>query len=96
MPGAVNRGRRVDESVEPEDLELWDYSWDGTNLWFRVPSVRDPEDHYLGIGHMSIGDGWTIVEEADGTITVDPSIWHDKSFGGWHGYLERGVWRAVG
>lgn len=39
-----------------------------------------------------------IIEHEDGTITVSPSIlyhpWADGSHG-WHGYLERGVWRRV-
>lgn len=35
----------------------------------------------------------TVVEHEDGTITVSPSIL-DPSAGGWHGYLERGVWRS--
>jgi hypothetical protein len=36
----------------------------------------------------------TVIEFDDGTITVSPSILvtgHDVT---WHGYLERGVWRA--
>jgi hypothetical protein len=40
----------------------------------------------------------TIEEHEDGTITVAPSIARDPSSGlmhgeGWHGWLERGVWR---
>jgi hypothetical protein len=42
-------------------------------------------------------DGHTITEHADGTITVSPSIliFPSADSPGWHGYLERGVWRAV-
>lgn len=42
-----------------------------------------------------------VVEHEDGTITVTPSILiHPKEYDGrklpgWHGYLERGVWREV-
>jgi hypothetical protein len=40
----------------------------------------------------------TITEHEDGTITVSPSIlyhpWQDGTHG-WHGFLERGVWRRV-
>ena len=39
--------------------------------------------------------GWTITEHEDRTITVDPSIWFNKERNGYHGYLERGVWRKA-
>jgi hypothetical protein len=60
-------------------------------------------------GRNSIGEwfGWTpnghganlsahdVVEHEDGTITVAPSILVSNHTGElWHGYLERGVWRA--
>ena len=34
-----------------------------------------------------------IVEHGDGTITVSPSI-QFMTGEGWHGYLERGIWRS--
>jgi hypothetical protein len=37
---------------------------------------------------------WKLKEEPDGTLTVDPSIWFSKPQG-WHGYLEKGIWRSV-
>lgn len=43
---------------------------------------------------------WTITENEDGTVTVSPSI-EDKIqvngewVGGWHGFLENGVWRQI-
>jgi hypothetical protein len=37
---------------------------------------------------------WTITEHEDKTITVTPSIWFNSPTG-WHGFLERGVWRRV-
>jgi hypothetical protein len=38
----------------------------------------------------------TITEHEDGTITVSPSIDFSKRVaGGFHGYLQRGVWRPV-
>ncbi len=37
-----------------------------------------------------------VTEHEDGTITVSPSILVTKGDGRrWHGYLERGVWRAL-
>lgn len=42
---------------------------------------------------------WALTEHEDGTITVSPSIWLKPTPGvdehGWHGFLERGVWREV-
>jgi len=39
--------------------------------------------------------GHTIVEHEDGTITVSPSILVNRDHpNGWHGYLEKGIWRA--
>jgi hypothetical protein len=45
----------------------------------------------------------TVTEHADGTITVTPSIQVDPLLradgqawrAGWHGWLERGIWRSV-
>ena len=45
--------------------------------------------------------GWlknhAVIEHEDGTITVSPSILVSRGGreGEWHGFLERGVWRAV-
>lgn len=38
-----------------------------------------------------------VIEHEDGTITVLPSILisNGNNTKGWHGYLERGVWRAA-
>lgn len=58
--------------------------YDGRIEWW----IRDP----LGsVGRLTTH---TITEHDDGTITVSPSI-YDTSPGGWHGWLERGVWRSV-
>jgi hypothetical protein len=47
----------------------------------------------FGIGSLT---KHTITEHDDGTITVSPSILVDTGDGRrWHGYLERGVWRAL-
>lgn len=37
-----------------------------------------------------------VIEHEDGTITVSPSIDFSKTKpNGWHGYLEKGIWRSV-
>lgn len=47
----------------------------------------------FGIGRLG---NHTVTEHEDGTITVSPSILVETGDGRrWHGYLERGVWRAL-
>jgi hypothetical protein len=60
---------------------------DGETHWY----ARPPRS---GIGNLS---AHTITEHEDGTITASPSILiHDTpDEQGWHGYLERGIWREV-
>ena len=55
----------------------------GTVYWIRDPNGR--------VGRL---ESHTVTEHEDGTITVSPSIL-DPSPGGWHGFLERGVWRPA-
>lgn len=55
---------------------------------------------YCGVPHRGFGIGrlslHQVVEHEDGTITVSPSILVETGDGRrWHGYLERGVWRAL-
>lgn len=60
--------------------------------WGRLPNK----------GHGTGGEPeWTITLEADGTVTVDPSIeQHEVKRGDrvvapyWHGHLRRGVWEG--
>lgn len=54
----------------------------------RTYMCRTPNGH---TGNLANHD---VTEHDDGTITVSPSILVENSNGeGWHGYLERGVWR---
>jgi len=46
------------------------------------------------LGHAGRLGSHDVTEHEDGTITVSPSIL-DPEAGGWHGFLERGVWREV-
>jgi len=68
------------------------------------PSIVKPGDYWkssmgwVGItpnGLLGNFRAHTVVEHDDDTITVSPSILVTQSnVGTWHGYLERGVWRA--
>lgn len=47
----------------------------------------------FGIGNLT---KHTVTEHDDGTITVSPSILVETGDGRrWHGWLQRGVWRAL-
>lgn len=86
-------GRRQPADISIAELQPGDYSLrhDGI-LWVRVPN-----------GLMArIDDRWTVTVEDDDTITVGPtvnggaySIQIVQGDEGWHGFLERGVWREA-
>lgn len=99
--GDTMQGRRLPDGYHYRDAEPGDY-------WRQVfgPANR-PTD--FSTAQRNISWAWTIrdplgsmgtigthqvVEHEDGTITVSPSILNDRA-GGWHGFLERGVWREV-
>jgi hypothetical protein len=56
-------------------------------------AIHPPGGHY-GTISPSVH---TITEHDDGTVTMSPSILYHASgtFEGWHGYLEKGVWRRI-
>ena len=62
-----------------------------TRVWFAMT----PNGHYANLARH------TVTEHDDGTITVAPSILVTAPAPSgvkserWHGYLERGIWRAV-
>lgn len=84
------QGRRAADNSAPWDLEAGDYCFRGEGafrfLWVCLPDGTGP----------SRLEGWDVTEHEDGTVTVSPSILDadpEKNGQGWHGYLERGVWR---
>jgi hypothetical protein len=64
----------------------------GWGQWTRLPSTHSPVE-----GEPR----WTITEDADGRVTVDPSIkvwWNqgpEQREIGWHGYLKAGEWETL-
>lgn len=81
-------GRRVYADADGRiSFAVGDYGMD-RGVWYGRP----PGFH---LGSLEKHD---VVEHDDGTITVSPSILHTEVRGDetltWHGYLERGVWRA--
>ena len=85
--------RDIDER-EWETADLGDYGKlthdNGWHWYCRVPSSF--LDNF-GLCNLNKHE---VVENADGTITVSPSIltW-DGNGHEWHGFLERGEWREV-
>ncbi len=89
--GDTTQGRRLPDVAAGElpDGESWAGAyWRSGGVWY----CGVPEDG-CGLGNLT---RHTVVEHEDGTITVSPSMLVTTGHGhGWHGYLERGVWREV-
>lgn len=69
-------------------------------VFFLKPNARDADApaRARSVQHVT-SPPHVFTEEADGTLTISASI-SDKRVGsdasdGWHGYLEKGVWRQV-
>lgn len=95
--GDTTQGRRVEPGFE--NLERpGDYYFADGILWAILPHGGHGRLPAIGCSETG-GPEWTITADADGTVTVAPSIRQlpIESLGdpGWHGYLEHGVWREV-
>lgn len=77
----LDRDQIVSTDTGPGDYWCYKKAWYG----------RTPVGSYCNLS------GHTVIEHADETITVTPSILvtapHQPDQN-WHGYLEQGVWRA--
>ena len=70
------------------------YTGDLPAVFFVLPVPADHPD--AGLRHVTSPPHDSFVEEADGSLTISPSILAVRPEGnGWHGYLEHGVWREV-
>lgn len=104
------QGRRVhsyeaffdDANVPCYDKTLLSSSqWEGG---IEVWNIRPPCGHNGMIGPEPAGKGHQVDEHEDGTITVEPKPGNSNSIlctwpvdgkpCGWHGYIDRGVWRT--
>jgi hypothetical protein len=91
-------GRRIPDATSGDGLvyEPGDYG--------RISGIWHAMTPNGLLGNLA---GHTVTENADGTITVSPSIESGYTRGGdggridptlgryWHGFLEKGVWRQV-
>lgn len=84
-------GRRRDLTewswTEEDRLQAGDYGTMPDGEWYGMTPEDTPK--LAGLKNH------TVIEHDDGTITVSPSILCRDNEGAWHGYLEKGVWRAV-
>jgi len=87
------QGKRIADGEWPENLgeyskhQIEKQSGEKNIVWFCIPPKAG-----IGCGSLS---AHTVVEHEDSTITVSPSILFnaDSRTSGWHGYLEKGIWR---
>jgi len=107
--GQTWRGRRVTTFAELEQPCDYfgittDYTGDVPAIFFLKPNARDAGAPAAARSVQHVCSPPHVFEEHDdGTITISPSIGEfvrgqehtpDNS-DGWHGYLERGIWRQV-
>jgi hypothetical protein len=92
MRGEMERrvviGTRRPDDTAPWELEAGDYCLRNGDPFVCLPD---------GTGPCNLAN-WSPVWHEDGTLTLSPSILDAdpaKNGQGWHGYLERGVWRQV-
>lgn len=93
-------------TIPMHDMGPGDYcgpltGWTGDKpaVFFFLPNARDEDapPGERGLHHV-VSPPHTFIEEDDGSLTVQPSIlsrWGRGGADGWHGFLERGVWRSV-
>jgi hypothetical protein len=84
-------GRRREDSFDDRPEFTWDEVSPG-DYWKRRDGswyLQAPSGE-----HGAANARWTITEHEDGTITVSPSLFFNTPRG-WHGFLEKGVWRKV-
>lgn len=108
--GKITRGRRVYPEAKAEMSYFskpGDYGRNQKGEWMvRLPSWTDEvlskwfEESSVNPHSFAVRLGkHSIVEHDDGTITASPSVlWGDDygiPGGGWHGFLEHGVWREI-
>jgi hypothetical protein len=79
------------------------YTDDKPAVFFLKPNARDGDVavRARAVQHVT-SPPHTFTEEPDGTLTISASISNlvaddttGESDDGWHGYLERGIWRQV-
>lgn len=88
--GDVTPGRRITTGELPQ------HEWPAGA--YGLPDCDEPSWHCVTPnGRLGNLRGHQVTEHDDGTITVQPSILVQRpgTDDGWHGYLERGVWREV-
>jgi len=83
-------GRRVTVTCDDDwlKLQVGDYFKDQDGKWWCCPPNVDPMGPITLQRHPTVK--WDVKENADGTITVSPSI---NVQGHWHGFLVNGIFK---
>lgn len=92
--GEVTQGRRLPDAIFGEPSDGWD-EWKRCEpgSYLKAKSAGHVHWHVtLPSGVQFTLGGHTVTEHDDGTITASPSVYDAPN--GWHGWLERGVWRS--
>ena len=89
MRGDTSVGKRKAMTEKDDFLNPGEYGKHPFNgVWYARPPVER-----MGVANL---DSHDVTEHEDGTITVAPSILiTGRGDYGWHGYLEKGVWREI-
>jgi hypothetical protein len=98
--GDTMQGRRLPDDATIADMKPGDYLLRGARrmVWLCLPNGAQAN---LPVSKSTATDArtWGLVEHDDGSLSLSPSILLHPSPPadpvGWHGYLERGVWREV-
>lgn len=85
-------GTRYDRTEQDGLPTPGEYGKEVNGQWYGAPPGSEGLDFPL-VANLSKHN---VIEHADGTITVSPSIAISNRQGiSWHGYLERGMWRKL-
>ena len=70
-------------------------------VFFLKPNARDVDAPKIAhVIHHVVSPPHVFTEETDGTLTISPSLSDrhremSELSDGWHGFLEKGIWREV-
>lgn len=89
-------GRRLPNGSPARDFQPGDYAWEPYSMW-EIPPPAHPDFSGDGEWWLKAPDGClnagrhhAVTVHPDGSASFSPSLVFTS---GWHGYLERGVWR---
>ncbi len=101
--GKTIQGRRLSDAVFGKPGAGWsEWKKQEPGSYLKVCSTDDPGAvSQQSVWHVTLPSGiqftlganHMVTEHRDGTITASPPMYDAPN--GWHGFLERGIWREV-